>query len=196
MTIGVLALQGDFAEHIVKLSCMKVPAVEVRLPSDLTGLSGLILPGGETTTLRNLARTYGLIEPLREFGKRHALWGTCAGAIVLARDLGGEPPVLGLMDMVVERNYFGRQVDSFETDLEIPALASRNHRSPASVHAIFIRAPVIRSVGSGVEVLARLPDGIIVAARQNRWLATCFHPELTADDRMHRLFLKMAESSP
>jgi 5'-phosphate synthase pdxT subunit len=196
MTIGVLALQGDFKEHILKLSGMKVPAVEVRLPSDLTGLSGLILPGGETTTLRHLARSYGMIEPLREFGTSHALWGTCAGAIVLARDLGGEPPVLGLMDIVVERNYFGRQVDSFEIDLEIPALASRNHRSSASVHAVFIRAPVIRSVGRGVEVLARLPDGTIVAARQNRWLATCFHPELTADDRMHRLFLEMAESAP
>jgi 5'-phosphate synthase pdxT subunit len=196
MTIGVLALQGDFKEHILKLSCMKVPAVEVRLPSDLTGLSGLILPGGETTTLRHLARSYGMIEPLREFGTSHALWGTCAGAIILANDLGGEPPVLGLMDMVVERNYFGRQVDSFEIDLEIPALASRNHRSSASVHAVFIRAPVIRSVGREVEVLARLPDGMIVAARQNRWLATCFHPELTADDRMHRLFLEMAESAP
>lgn len=196
MTIGVLALQGDFEEHILKLSGMNVPAVEVRLPSDLAGLSGLILPGGETTTLRRLARSYGMIEPLREFGKSHALWGTCAGAIILARDLGGEPPVLGLMDMVVERNYFGRQVDSFEIDLEIPALASRNHRSSASVHAVFIRAPVIRSVGRGVEVLARLPDGMIVAARQNRWLATCFHPELTADDRMHRLFLEMAESAP
>jgi 5'-phosphate synthase pdxT subunit len=100
------------------------------------------------------------------------------------------------MDMVIERNFFGRQADSFETDLEIPALASRNHRSSASVHAVFIRAPVIRSVGRGVEVLARLPDGMIVAARQNRWLATCFHPELTADDRMHRLFLEMAESVP
>jgi 5'-phosphate synthase pdxT subunit len=196
MTIGVLALQGDFKEHILKLSGMKVPTVEVRLPSDLTGLSGLILPGGETTTLRHLARSYGMIEPLREFGTSHALWGTCAGAIVLARDLEGEPPVLGLMDIVVERNYFGRQVDSFEIDLEIPALASRNHRSSASVHAVFIRAPVIRSVGRGVEVLARLPDGTIVAARQNRWLATCFHPELTADDRMHRLFLEMAESAP
>jgi 5'-phosphate synthase pdxT subunit len=192
MTIGVLALQGDFEEHLLKLSGMSVPAVEVRLPSDLAGLSGLILPGGETTTLRNLAQAFGLIGPLREFGKRHALWGTCAGAIILARAIGGEPPVLGLMDMVVERNSFGRQLDSFETDLEIPALASRNHRTPASFHAVFIRAPVIREVGRGVDILARLPDGTIVAARQKRWLATCFHPELTADDRLHSLFLDMA----
>jgi 5'-phosphate synthase pdxT subunit len=195
MTIGVLALQGDFEEHILKLSGMNVPAAEVRLPADLDGLSGLIIPGGETTTFRNLAQAYGMIEPLREFGKRHALWGTCAGAIVLARDIGREQAVLGLMDMVVERNSFGRQVDSFEIDLDIPALASRNHRSPPSFHAVFIRAPVIQKVGRGVEVLARLPDGTIVAARQNHWLATCFHPELSDDDRLHRLFVEMTEAA-
>jgi 5'-phosphate synthase pdxT subunit len=195
MTLGVLALQGDFQEHIAKLSGMKVPAAEVRLPADLDGLSGLIIPGGETTTFRNLARAYGLIEPLREFGRRHALWGTCAGAIALARDIGREEPVLGLMDMVVERNSFGRQADSFEIDLDIPALSSRNHRTPRSFHAVFIRAPVILRVGSGVEILARLPDGAIVAARQGRWLATCFHPELSDDDRLHRLFLEMAEAA-
>lgn len=195
MTIGVLALQGDFEEHILKLSGIKVPAAEVRLPSDLNGLSGLIIPGGETTTFRNLAQAYGMIDPLREFGKRHALWGTCAGAIVLARDIGRESSVLGLMDMVVERNSFGRQVDSFEIDLEIPALASGNHRSPPLFHAVFIRAPVIRKVGRGVEVLARLPDGAIVAARQNHWLATCFHPELAGDDRLHRLFVEMTEAA-
>jgi 5'-phosphate synthase pdxT subunit len=192
MTIGVLALQGDFREHIAKLSGMKVPAVEVRLPEGLDGLSGLILPGGETTTFRNLAKAYGLIEPLREFGRRHALWGTCAGAIALACDIGREEPVLGLMDMVVERNSFGRQVDSFEIDLDIPALSLRNHRTARSFHAVFIRAPVIRRVGRGVEILACLPDGAIVAARQDRWLATCFHPELSDDDRLHRLFLEMA----
>jgi 5'-phosphate synthase pdxT subunit len=193
MTIGVLALQGDFEEHIHKLSGISSPAAAVRLPADLRGLAGLILPGGETTTLRRLAQAYGMIEPLREFGKRRALWGTCAGAIALAREIDREGPILGLMDMVVQRNSFGRQVDSFEIDLDIPALASRHHRAPASFHAIFIRAPVIQEVGRGVEVLARLPDGSIVAARQNRWLATCFHPELTADDRMHRLFVEMAE---
>jgi len=195
MTIGVLALQGDFQEHIHKLSGMGIPAVEVRLPAELNGLSGLIIPGGESTTFRKLALAYGIIEPLREFGKRHALWGTCAGAIVLARDIGREPSILGLMDMVVERNFFGRQLDSFEIDLDIPGLPSRNHHSPPSFHAVFIRAPAIRKVGRGVDVLARLPDGTIVAARQNRWLATCFHPELADDDRMHRFFLDLAETS-
>ncbi len=191
MTIGVLALQGDFEEHISKLSGIKTAAVEVRLPADLEGLSGLIIPGGETTTFRNLAQSYGMIEPLREFGKRHAVWGTCAGAIVMAGKIDREPSVLGLMDIVVARNSFGRQLDSFEIDLDIPVLSSGNHKTPRSFHAVFIRAPVIQEVGRGVEVLARLPDGTIVAARQNHWLATCFHPELSEDDRMHRLFLDM-----
>jgi pyridoxal 5'-phosphate synthase pdxT subunit len=195
MTIGVLALQGDFEEHITKLSGMNIPTAEVRLPSDLDGLSGLILPGGESTTLRNLAQAYGMIESLRAFGRRHALWGTCAGAILLAREIDRETPILGLMDMVVARNSFGRQLDSFEIDLNIPALSSRNHKAPCSFHGVFIRAPAIQEVGRDVEVLARLPDGKIVAARQNRWLATCFHPELTDDDRIHRLFLDMVESA-
>jgi 5'-phosphate synthase pdxT subunit len=154
MTIGVLALQGDFEEHIIKLSGMSVPAREVRLPADLDGLSGLILPGGETTTFRKLAEAFGLIEPLREFGKRRAVWGTCAGAIILARNIGDEEPVLGLMDMVVVRNSFGRQADSFEIELDIPVLGSGNHRPPSSFHAVFIRAPAIQAVGRGVEVLA------------------------------------------
>lgn len=188
MTIGVLALQGDFEEHINKLSGMNVPAVEVRLPSDLGGLSGLIIPGGETTTFRNLALAFGMIDPLREFGKRRALWGTCAGAIALARDIGREQSVLGLMDISVERNAFGRQLNSFEIDLDIPALPAAD---PNPFHAVFIRAPAIVRAGTGVEVLARLPDGTIVAARQKNFLATCFHPELTADDRLHRLFLDM-----
>jgi 5'-phosphate synthase pdxT subunit len=192
MTIGVLALQGDFEEHIHKLSGMNVPAVEVRLPADLSGLSGLIIPGGETTTFRNLSLAFGMIEPLREFGKRHALWGTCAGAIVLARDIGSEQSVLGLMDISVERNAFGRQLNSFETDLEIPALPPAD---PHPFHAIFIRAPAIVRAGKGVEVLARLPDGTIVAARQKNILATCFHPELTGDNRIHRLFLDMVEAA-
>jgi pyridoxal 5'-phosphate synthase pdxT subunit len=185
-TIGVLALQGDFQEHIVKLSGINVRPVEVRLPGELDGLAGLIIPGGESTTFRKLAAAFGLIEPLREFGRHHAVWGTCAGAIALARDIGREQPLLGLMDMVVERNYFGRQLDSFEFDLDFPAL------QPPKMHAVFIRAPAIVSVGPGVEILARLPDGPIAAARQDRWLATCFHPELTADDRLHRLFVNMA----
>jgi 5'-phosphate synthase pdxT subunit len=187
MTIGVLALQGDFKEHIVKLSGMNVPSVEVRLPGELEGLSGLIIPGGESTTFRKLALAYGLIEPLRRFARIHAVWGTCAGAIALARDIGSERPFLGLMDIVVARNYFGRQLDSFEADLDFPAL------TPPRIHAVFIRAPAILSVDPGVEVLARLEDGTIVAAREKRWLATCFHPELTGDDRLHRLFVNMTD---
>src|SRR4030042_6724187 len=130
MTIGVLSLQGDFQEHMYKLSGMKLPAAEVRLPADLEGLGGLIIPGGETTTLRNLAQFYGMIEPLRVFANRHAVWGTCAGAIVMARAIDCESPILGMMDMVVKRNSFGRQSDSFEIALDIPALASRNHKTP------------------------------------------------------------------
>jgi 5'-phosphate synthase pdxT subunit len=195
MKIGVLALQGDFSEHITKLSGIGVSAVEVRLPVDLEGLSGAILPGGESTTFRKLAAAYGLIEPLREFGKTHALWGTCAGAIILAKHIGREDPVLGLMDITVDRNAFGRQVDSFETDLDIPALSSLQRDSSRPFHGVFIRSPIIQKTGPGVDILARLPDGAIVAARQQRWLATCFHPELVDDDRLYRLFLSLAGAS-
>jgi 5'-phosphate synthase pdxT subunit len=187
MKIGVLALQGDFAEHLDKLSGLGVETVEVRLPADLNGLAGLILPGGESTTIGKLAGDFGLTEPLRGFARDHALWGTCAGAIFLARETGRRQPLLGLMDIAVERNAFGRQVDSFEAELDFPALG-------APVHALFIRAPAIIRTGAGVDVLARLADGTIVAARQGRWLATCFHTEITADDRLHRYFLRMAES--
>jgi 5'-phosphate synthase pdxT subunit len=192
MKIGVLALQGDFLEHLNKLSGLSVDTAEVRLPSDLDGLSGLILPGGESTTFGKLAEAFGLIEPLRAFGRQHALWGTCAGAIFLSRNAGHNQRILGLMDITVRRNAFGRQVDSFEVDLPIPAFESAAMDSVTPLHAVFIRAPSIQSVGDGVEVLARLGDGTIVAARQGRWLATCFHTELTGDDRMHRLFLSMA----
>jgi 5'-phosphate synthase pdxT subunit len=195
MKIGVLALQGDFSEHVSKLSGLGVSAVEVRLPADLEGLSGAILPGGESTTFRNLAAAYGMIEPLREFGRTHALWGTCAGTIVLAKHIGRENPILGLMDIRVDRNAFGRQVDSFEIDLDFPALSSLNRDSPRPFHCVFIRSPAIKTTGPGVDILARLPDGTIVAARQQRWLATCFHPELVADDRLYRLFLNLAGAS-
>jgi 5'-phosphate synthase pdxT subunit len=195
MKIGVLALQGDFSEHVSKLSGIGVPTVEVRLPADLRGLSGVILPGGESTTFRKLANAYGLIEALRAFGRDHALWGTCAGAIVLAKHIGREEAMLGLMDITVERNSFGRQVDSFEVDLTIPSLPSQDHNLSMPFRAVFIRSPAIRKTGRGVEVLARLPDGTIVAARQNRWLATCFHPELVEDNRFYHLFLKMTGDS-
>ncbi len=191
MKIGVLALQGDFAEHIAMLKRLHVDAVEVRLPEHLKGLDGLIIPGGESTTIGKLSNDFGLMEPLREFGQRHAIWGTCAGAIFLSKDARRDQPLLNLMDIKVERNAFGRQLDSFETDLEIPALPAAPGASPAPFHAVFIRAPIIRHVGPQVEILARLPGGETVAARQGRLLATCFHPELTGDDRLHRLFLEM-----
>ncbi len=188
MKIGVLALQGDFAEHIVMLRRMGVEATDVRLPAQLEELDGLIIPGGESTTIGKLAVDFGLLEPLRQFGRQKAIWGTCAGAIFLSRDAHRRQPLLGLMDITVERNAFGRQVASFEVDLEVPALqqVSPDERP---FHAVFIRAPLIESVQGGAQVLARLDDGRIVAARQGHLLATAFHPELTGDDRFHRYFL-------
>ena len=191
MKIGVLALQGDFHEHFIKLSGLNAEPAEVRLPADLSGLDGLIMPGGESTTFAKLAEAFGLIEPLQEFGRRHAIWGTCAGAIFLAKRIGRRQPTLGLMDITIERNAFGRQVDSFEADIDIPVLTAMNGEPPGPFPGVFIRAPAILSVGTGVEVLAHLSDGTIVAARQNHFLATCFHPELTSDSRMHRFFLQM-----
>jgi 5'-phosphate synthase pdxT subunit len=203
--IGVLALQGDFAEHAAVLRRLGHAPVEVRLPRELEGLDGLIIPGGESTTIGKLAVLYGLMEPLRSFARERPVWGTCAGAIFLSRDARRDQPLLGLMDIVVERNAFGRQVDSFEIDLEVPALAAldappvrgNGHAAgearPRPFHGVFIRAPLIERVGQGVEVLARLPDGRIVAARQGTLLATAFHPELTGDDRFHRLFLSLAQ---
>jgi 5'-phosphate synthase pdxT subunit len=192
MKIGVLALQGDFLEHSQSLRRLGAEPVEVRLPRHLAGLQGLIIPGGESTTIGKLAVTYGLLDPLREFAQEHAVWGTCAGAIFLSRDAHRRQPLLGLMDIVVSRNAFGRQVDSFEIDLDIPALVVEGNGQPRPFHAIFIRAPLIESVGAGVEVLAALPDGPIVAARQGHLLATSFHPELSGDDRFHRYFLDLA----
>lgn len=187
--IGVLALQGDFQEHVAVLRRLGADAVEVRLPYELEGLDGLIIPGGESTTLGKLAADYGLIEPLRAFGRARPTWGTCAGMIFMAKDVGRAQPTLGLMDIAVDRNAFGRQVHSFEVDLDIPALA-RNEVRARPFRAVFIRAPAIRNVGPGVEVLAWLEDGTPVAARQGHLLATAFHPELTGDDRFHRYFLE------
>ena len=191
MKIGVLALQGDFAEHQVMLEKLGVEVVQVRLPVQLEGLNGLIIPGGESTTIGKLATEFGLMEPLRKFGLEHAIWGTCAGAIFLSKDARRNQPLLGLMDIVVERNAFGRQVDSFEVDLDVPALAAGGSNAP--FHAVFIRAPLIESAGKGVEVLASLEDGRIVAARQGHLLATAFHPELTGDDRFHRYFMRLSK---
>ncbi len=194
LRIGVLALQGDFAEHIGVLRRLGVEAVEVRLAEQLDGLDGLIMPGGESTTFGKLAQDFGLIEPLRQFGRQKPLWGTCAGAIFLSKDAHRPQPLLGLMDITVERNAFGRQVASFEVDLEVPALKAVSDED-LPFHAIFIRAPLIDSVGEGVQVLARLEDGRIVAAQQGHWLATSFHPELTGDPRFHQYFLRLASAS-
>jgi pyridoxal 5'-phosphate synthase pdxT subunit len=190
--IGVLALQGDFAEHLAVLERIGAEALEVRLPNQLDQLDGLIIPGGESTTIGKLAAAYGLIEPLRQFGREKAIWGTCAGAIFLSKDARRSQPLLGLMDITVERNAFGRQVASFEYDLDVPVLAQVDPQI-APYHAIFIRAPLIDSVQGEAQALASLPDGRIVAAQQGGLLATSFHPELTGGDRFHRYFLLLAE---
>ena len=192
MKIGVLALQGDFAEHIKMLKRLNVETAEVRLPDQLQGLDGLIIPGGESTTIGKLARAYGLIEPLQEFGRQHAMWGTCAGAIFLSKDVRRDQPLLGLMDIQVQRNAFGRQVDSFEADLQVPELNQATGKN-LPYHAFFIRAPIIESVGEDAKVLASMEDGRIVAARQGHLLATSFHPELTNDTRFHEYFLSLAD---
>jgi 5'-phosphate synthase pdxT subunit len=188
MKIGVLALQGAFAEHLHVLESIGVEGVPVRLPSDLDGVSGLILPGGESTTMRQLIRRWGLAEPILQLAATGApLFGTCAGMIVLSTQITtGEEPVLPLLDVSVERNAFGRQLDSFETDLAVPLLGDQ------PVHGVFIRAPVIDRVGPDVDVLARLDDGRIVAVRERNVIATAFHPELAGETRFHRLLATMA----
>lgn len=188
--IGVLALQGDFAEHLDMLHQFGVDTAEVRLPRDLAGLAGLIIPGGESTTMARLLDSYELLEPLRLLTRGgFPAWGTCAGAIMLAeRAPGLDRPNLGAMDIGVRRNAFGSQKDSFEADLSVQKLGER------PFHAVFIRAPVIEEVGSDVEVLARLEDGTVVAVRQNAMLATSFHPELTGDVRFHAYFIELVRS--
>jgi 5'-phosphate synthase pdxT subunit len=192
LRIGVLALQGAFIEHIKQLWSLGVEGREVRLPADLDGLDGLIIPGGESTTIGKLAVTYGLMAPLRAFARQRPVWGTCAGMIFMARDIGRDQPLLGLMDIEVERNAFGRQVDSFEIDLTISGVAGDGL---PPFHAVFIRAPRLVAAGDGVQTLSSLPDGTIVAARENDWLVTSFHPELTADPRLHRYFVEMVRNA-
>lgn len=192
MRVGVLALQGDFAEHMLVLDRLGAEGREVRLPAQLDGLDGLIIPGGESTTIGKLATDYDLLEPLRRFGEDRPIWGTCAGAIFLSKDARRPQPLLELMDITVARNAFGRQVESFEADLDVPAL-EKVHPSGEPFHAVFIRAPLIESVEGDSRVLARLPDGRIVAAQQGHLLATSFHPELTDDDRFHRYFLQVVQ---
>jgi 5'-phosphate synthase pdxT subunit len=192
MKIGVLALQGDFAEHITMLKRLGVETAEVRLASQLDDLNGLIIPGGESTTIGKLAEDFKLMEPLREFGRNHAIWGTCAGAIFLSKDARRRQPLLGMMDITVERNAFGSQVDSFEADLDVVALKQTN-QSDKPYHAVFIRAPIIESVSGDVKIILALSDGRIVAARQGKLLATSFHPELTDDTRFHEYFIWLAK---
>ncbi len=192
MKIGVLALQGDFIEHIHILREIGVDASEVRLPGQLNELDGLIIPGGESTTIGKLAVAYGLMEPLSQFGQKKAIWGTCAGAIFLSKDARRQQPLLGLMNIQVERNAFGRQIESFESDIDVPALQSVSSKG-SSYHAIFIRAPLIESVSGNAQILATLPEGQIVAAQQDHLLATSFHPELTRDDRFHRYFMTLVD---
>ena len=188
MRIGVLALQGAFREHLDTLAAIGVEGVRVREPRDLDGVSGLILPGGESTTMRQLIERWGLRQPILDFAETGApVFGTCAGMIVLSREIvGGEEPILPLLDVTVERNAFGRQLESFEADLAVDVLGG------TPVHAVFIRAPVIERTGPGVDVLARLEDGRIVAVRERNIVATSFHPELAGETRFHRLVATMA----
>jgi 5'-phosphate synthase pdxT subunit len=190
MNVGVLALQGAFIEHEHTLRELGANPVEVRLPEHLHGLDALIIPGGESTTIGKLATEYRLLEPLRAFAQQKPVWGTCAGLIMLAKDIGRAQPLIGVMDIKVNRNAFGRQVDSFETDLTVPELG------PQPFHAVFIRAPLVMGVGEGVYILSRLEDGGIVAVRQGHWLGTAFHPELTPDARFHRYFLREVAGLP
>lgn len=188
MKIGVLALQGAFREHIHMLQQLGVEAVEVRLPQELNRLDGLIIPGGESTTIGKLAAMYQLIEPLRRFADAKPLWGTCAGMILMAKEIGLDQPLLGVMDIIVERNAFGRQKDSFQEDLEVNVLENGDSRP---FPGIFIRSPrLIETQGQAIEI-ARLADGTPVAAVENKLLATAFHPELTNDTRFHRYFLSL-----
>jgi len=191
LEVGVLAVQGDFAEHIAALSKLGVKAREVRLPEHLESLGGLIIPGGESTTLSRLVTLYNLREPIQKMATEgHAIWGTCAGMIMIAEEITENDPVpLGIMDIGVQRNAFGRQVDSFEQHLNISALGSD------PFHAIFIRAPVIIRVGDDVEVLCALDDDRPVAVQQGNLMATSFHPELTNDYRFHSYFLELVNGN-
>ena len=191
MKIGVLALQGAFIEHIHVLEKIGVKTKEIRLPEDLEHTDGLIIPGGESTTISKLAYMYGLVEPIRQFAQKKALWGTCAGMIVMAKEVKNEKPTLALMDIVVERNAFGRQVDSFEENLVVPKLGAEGQ---SSFPAVFIRAPKLLEAKKNTEIIARLADGTAVAAVQNKLLVTAFHPELSNDDRFHRFFLNLTET--
>ncbi len=185
MRIGVLALQGAFAEYVAMLDALGARTVLSRLPGHLDGLDGLILPGGESTSMRLLARDFALVEALRAFAASRPVWGVCAGLILLARDIVGEEPLMGALDITVARNAYGRQRDSFVAEVSVVDIVEAERPFPA----VFIRAPRILAVGSGVTVLARCRDEP-VGVRQGRLLATAFHPELTRDGRLHVWFLE------
>lgn len=191
MRIGVLAVQGAFVEHIAALEKLEVEALPVRLPAELSGLDGLVIPGGESTTISQLMLDYDLANAIRNLAERGlAIMGTCAGMILLAREP-SDPKVrpLGLMDITVKRNAFGRQRESFEAELAIPALGEK------PFPGVFIRAPIIEQANGSTEVLSRLESGTIVAARQERLLASAFHPELTDDLRFHKYFVDIINGS-
>ena len=190
LKVGVLALQGSFREHITVLKGIGTQVVEIRLPEQIQDLDGIIIPGGESTTIGKLAVDFNLLNPLRDFGRNKVIWGTCAGAILLSKDAHRNQPLLELMDITVDRNAFGRQIASFETELEIPALEVISS-APTTFPGVFIRAPLITSVAGEAEAISILADDRIVAARQGSLLATAFHPELTNDDRVHRYFLHL-----
>ena len=187
MRVGVLALQGTFIEHIHILRQLGVEAPPIRLSRELDTLDGLIIPGGESTTMLRLIVSFGLIQPIREMARDGLpIWGTCAGMVLLAKSVSNyEMETLGLMDMKIRRNAFGSQIDSFEVDLEIPLVGEE------PFHAVFIRAPVVKEAKPGVKILSCLPDSTIVAAKQNQLLACAFHPEFTDDLRFHSYFLNM-----
>ena len=187
MKIEVLAIQGAFHEYIAILKRLGAEAVEVRLPEQLADLDGLIIPGGESTTIGKLAVMYDLKEPLRDFAETKPMWGTCAGMIFMAKQIGEDQPLLGVMDIVVERNAFGRQIDSFETNLSVDGMDE-------PFPAVFIRAPKLVSAHGNAQIIATLPDGTPVAAQENHLLATSFHPELTGDVRFHEQFLTLVNN--
>lgn len=188
IVVGVLALQGDFLEHIQTIERLGVTAKQIKLPEDLENIQGLIMPGGESTTMANLLDSFHLREPLiKKIEQGLPVWGTCAGMILLAKKLVQDRPTpLGAMDITVNRNAFGRQLDSFEVDLTIKYLDK-------PLHATFIRAPLVTEVGKDVEILSKLEDGTIVAVKQKNILGTSFHPELTADTRFHEYFLSLIQ---
>lgn len=190
MKIGILALQGDFAEHINIIDKLGIQPIEIRQPAQLEALDGLIIPGGESTTMLKLMHSYNLFQPIKELANNGLpIMGTCAGMVLLAKKVSNpDMNTLSLMDIEVRRNAFGRQLDSFETGIAIPLLGDE------PFPAVFIRAPLIVSVGSDVDIIGRLPDNKIVAARQGNILALSFHPELSNDSRIHRYFLETVAS--